>query len=111
MSLACRADAHSFWTIVVVVALAALVPLTASAQPPTVELVPVNDVQVFAGADSPCPFDVTFTGTGTIKLTTYYDNNGTPIRQSIHGAAWDRQVRDRFAANPRETLEARPATG
>jgi hypothetical protein len=25
--------------------------------------------------------------------------------------AWDRQVRDRFAANPRETLEARPATG
>jgi len=25
--------------------------------------------------------------------------------------AWDRQVRDRFAANPRETLEARPSTG
>jgi pimeloyl-ACP methyl ester carboxylesterase len=25
--------------------------------------------------------------------------------------AWDRQVRDRFAANPKETLEARPSTG
>jgi pimeloyl-ACP methyl ester carboxylesterase len=25
--------------------------------------------------------------------------------------AWDRQVRDRFPANPRETLEARPSTG
>jgi pimeloyl-ACP methyl ester carboxylesterase len=25
--------------------------------------------------------------------------------------AWDRQVRDRFAANPRETLEPRPSTG
>ena len=25
--------------------------------------------------------------------------------------AWDRQVRDRFAATPRETLEARPSTG
>jgi hypothetical protein len=25
--------------------------------------------------------------------------------------AWDRQVRDRFAANPRETLDARPSTG
>jgi hypothetical protein len=30
------------------------------------------DVQVFSGADSPCPFDITFTGSGTIKLTTYY---------------------------------------
>jgi hypothetical protein len=25
--------------------------------------------------------------------------------------AWDRQVRDRFAADARESLEARPATG
>jgi hypothetical protein len=25
--------------------------------------------------------------------------------------AWDRQVRDRFAAGPKETLEARPSTG
>jgi len=25
--------------------------------------------------------------------------------------AWDRQVRDRFAANPKETLETRPSTG
>jgi hypothetical protein len=65
---------------------AAVFPMTANAQAPTVELVPVNDVQVFAGADSPCPFDITFTGTGTTKLTTYYDNNGTPIRQSVHGA-------------------------
>jgi hypothetical protein len=56
---------------------AAVFPMTSNAQAPTVELVPVNDVQVFAGADSPCPFDITFTGTGTTKLTTYYDNNGT----------------------------------
>jgi hypothetical protein len=73
-----------FIAIAVVVPLAC--PLTAAAQPPTVELVQANDVQVFAGADSPCPFDITFTGTGTIKRTTYYDNSGTPIRQSIHGA-------------------------
>jgi hypothetical protein len=25
--------------------------------------------------------------------------------------AWDRQVRDRFAANPKETPEAHPSTG
>src|SRR3954447_14548536 len=72
--------------IVVAVAVAALFPLTASAQRPAVEFVPVNDVQVFAGADSPCPFDITFTGTGTIRLTTYYDANGLPIRQSVHGS-------------------------
>jgi len=77
---------HSFLMIVVVVAVAALFPLTATAQPPTTVLLAVNDVQVFAGPDSPCPFDITFTGTGTIKLTTDYDNSGAPIRQTVHGA-------------------------
>jgi hypothetical protein len=61
-------------------------PLPAAAQPPTSVQVPVNYVQVFSGADSPCPFDITFTGTGETTVTTYYDNNGTPTRQSIHGA-------------------------
>jgi hypothetical protein len=61
-------------------------PLTAAAQPPTSAQVPVNDTQVLAGADSPCPFDITFTGTGTITLTTFYDSTGTPARQSVHGA-------------------------
>ena len=65
---------------------ATFLPATAAAQQPTVEMVPVDTVQVLSGADSPCPFDITFTGTGTITRTTYYDNNGTPIRQSIHGA-------------------------
>jgi hypothetical protein len=35
---------------------------------------------------APCPFDVTFTGTGTVKLTTFYDANGVPVRQTVHGA-------------------------
>jgi hypothetical protein len=74
------------WIFGVVVAAAALFPLAAAAQPPTVELVPVNDVQVLSGSDSPCPFDVTFTGTGTIRLTTYYDDSGAPVRQTVHGA-------------------------
>jgi hypothetical protein len=69
-----------------VAAAAAIFPLRAAAQPPTVVLVPVNDVEVFSGADSPCPFDTTFTGTGTVRVTTYYANDGTPIRESIHGA-------------------------
>ena len=61
-------------------------PLTAAAaQPPTSVQVPVNGVQVLSGANSPCPFDITFTSTGELTITTYYDN-GTPIRQGIHGA-------------------------
>jgi hypothetical protein len=75
-----------FLILSVLLAAAATFPAAAAAQQPTVELIPVNDVQVLSGADSPCPFDITFTGTGTITRTTYYDNNGTPIRQSIHGA-------------------------
>jgi hypothetical protein len=67
-------------------AAAAVFSGAASPQPPTVELMPVNDVQVFAGADSPCPFDITFTGSGTVKMASYYDNSGKPIRQSVHGA-------------------------
>ena len=62
---------------------AAAFPAAAAARGPTVELVPVNDVTVFSGADSPCPFDLVFTSTGTVKMTTFYDNSGTPIRQSV----------------------------
>src|SRR3954468_7184319 len=70
--------------ILVTAAVAAFFPLTASAQQPAVEFVPVNDVQVFAGADSPCPFDITFTGTGTVRLTTCHHASGVPIPQSVH---------------------------
>ena len=72
--------------VTVAAAVAAVLPMQAVAQPPIVELQQVNDVQVYSGADSPCPFDITFTGTGTVKRTTYYANDGTPIRQTIHGA-------------------------
>src|SRR5215472_7587331 len=70
----------------VVIAVAVVLPLTAGATQPTSVQLPVNDVEVFTGADSPCPFDVTFTGTGTVTMTTFYDKVGTPVRQSVHGA-------------------------
>jgi hypothetical protein len=85
----------------VVAAAAAFAPATASAQQPTVRLVPVDEVQVLAGADSFCPFDVVFTGTGTIAVTTFYDGDGNPVRQTVHGAlthtissAWHTLVSD-----------------
>ena len=66
--------------------LAVCFPPAAVAQSPTVQLIPVNDVQVFTGANSPCSFDITLTGTGTITLTTYYDQSGAPLRETVHGA-------------------------
>jgi len=65
---------------------AAAFPVAASATAPTVELVPVNDVIPLSGADSPCPFDLVFTSTGTVKMTTFYDASGAPVRQTVHGA-------------------------
>ena len=59
---------------------------TASATPPTPEETPADYSQSFTGADSPCDFDITFSAAGTVTVTTYYDNTGTPIRESIHGS-------------------------
>jgi hypothetical protein len=63
----------------------ALFPSTAAAMPPTRVPLPVDTV-----ADLPpgslCPFDLKFTGTGTITVTTYYDNAGNPTSQTVHGA-------------------------
>src|SRR3954452_978015 len=66
--------------------LAGFFPPPAAAQSPTIQVIPVNDVQVFTATDSPCSFDITFTGTGTIALTSYYDQSGAPLRQAVHGA-------------------------
>jgi hypothetical protein len=63
----------------------ALFPSRAAAVPPTRVQMPVNDVQALPSG-SLCPYDVTFTGTGTITLTTYYDNTGAPTSQTVHGA-------------------------
>jgi hypothetical protein len=72
----------------VVAALAAAVvfPAVASATPPTREEMPVDTVDVFAGPDSPCPFDVTLTGSGVVTMTTFYDAAGTPVMATVHGA-------------------------
>lgn len=67
-------------------AVAVVVAGPAVATPPTVELVPVDYAQVFSGPDSPCGFDVTLTGRGTVRQTTYYDAAGAPVRMSVHGA-------------------------
>ena len=78
---------RSFVPIAVIAATAALVLAhAASATPPTTEEMPADYSQTFTGADSPCAFDITFSAAGTVTVTTYYDNTGTPIRESAHGS-------------------------
>jgi hypothetical protein len=60
-------------------------PSTAAAMPPTRVQMPGNSVTDLPPG-SLCPFDLTFTGTGTITLTTFYDNAGNPTSQTVHGA-------------------------
>lgn len=74
-------------TLALAAAAAALVIAgIASASPPTSAQMPGDYSVTFTGADSPCDFDVTFTGAGTVNVTTYYDNAGNPIRESVHGS-------------------------
>ena len=76
-----------FIPIAVIAATASLLLANvASATPPTSEETPADYSQSFTGADSPCGFDITFSAAGTVTVTTYYDNTGTPIREGIHGS-------------------------
>jgi len=58
----------------------------AAARTPTTVTEPTDYSQTFSGPDSPCGFDVTFTGSGTVTVTTYYDSSGQPVRASAHGS-------------------------
>jgi hypothetical protein len=74
-----------FLSAAVVCAVAFLSTAVASARTPTTTTMPGDYSVTFAGNDSPCHFDITFTGTGTVTVTTYYDNTGNPVRESVHG--------------------------
>ena len=58
----------------------------AAARTPTTVTEPTDYSETFSGPDSPCGFDVTFTGSGTVTVTTYYDSSGQPVRASAHGS-------------------------
>lgn len=58
----------------------------ASASTPTTAEMPADYSETFIGTDSPCGFAITFSAAGTVSVTTYYDNAGLPIRESIHGS-------------------------
>src|SRR3954454_18076194 len=67
--------------------LAALPVASAAAMPPTVEVSPFELIEVVAPGETllygtnPCPFTVTIHHQGTFVITTFFDQDGTPIRQ------------------------------
>ena len=67
----------------------AAVPATARATPPTVEVMPFELIEVVAPGETlafgtnPCPFTVTIHHQGTFVTTTFFNRDGTPVRQLI----------------------------
>jgi hypothetical protein len=67
----------------------ALPVASAGATPPTVEVMPFDEIEVVAPGErlvfgtNPCPFTITIHHQGTFVATTFFDQDGTPIRQLI----------------------------
>jgi hypothetical protein len=81
--------ARSLLVALPLAAAVAVAPATgASAAAPQVDVVVTRlpAVVLAQGAGSPCDFDITFTSTGTIRVTTFLDGSGAPVRSTVHGS-------------------------
>jgi hypothetical protein len=94
--------------------MAAALPLaSAGATPPTVEVIPYDSTEVIAPGEplgfgiNACPFTVTLHHEGTFVYRTFFDRDGTPIRQLIRSA----QFTETYSANGRSltTISVAPA--
>jgi hypothetical protein len=92
---------------------AALPVALAGATPPAVEVIPYDATEVVApgellGLDTnPCPFTVTLHHQGTFVYRTFFDHDGTPIRQLVRSAHFT----ETYSANGRSltTVSVAPA--
>lgn len=68
---------------------AALPVASATAAPPSVEVMPFELIEVVGPGEplllgtNPCSFTITIHHQGTFVATTFFDQNGTPIRQLV----------------------------
>ena len=82
---------------------AALPVASAGAMPPTVEVMPFDEIAVVAPGETlvfgtnPCPFTITIHHQGTFVYTTFFDQDGMPIRQLVHS----RDFTETYSANGR----------
>src|SRR3954464_428613 len=94
--------------------MAAVLPIaSALATPPTVEVMPYDVVEVIAPGESlgfatnPCTFTITLHHEGTFVYRTFFDRDGTPIRQLVRSAHFT----ETYSANGRSltTVSVAPA--
>jgi hypothetical protein len=86
---------------------------SAGARPPIVEVIPYDAIEVVAPGEplvfgtNACPFAVTLHHQGTFVYRTFFDRDGTPIRQLIRSAHFT----ETYSANGRSltTVSVAPA--
>jgi hypothetical protein len=86
---------------------------SAAASRPSVEVIPFDETEVIAPgevlsfATNPCPFTVTLHHQGTFVLRTFFDRDGTPVRQLQRSAHFT----ETYSANGRSltTISVAPA--
>ena len=82
------------FALAVAVIVATLPAASAGAAPPIVEVIPYDSIEVVAPGEplvfgtNPCPFTVTLHHQGTFVYRTFFDRNGTPIRQLARSAGF-----------------------
>jgi hypothetical protein len=99
--------------LAVAVIVATLPAVTAEAAPPIVEVIPYDSIEVVAPGEplgfgtNPCPFTVSLHHEGTFVYRTFFDRNGTPIRQLVRSAGFT----ETYSANGRSlsTISIAPA--
>ena len=104
MSSATRRCALS---LAIACAAAALPAASAGAVPPTVEVEPFHEIEVIP-AGAACDFEIMLEHDGTFVTTTYYERDGSPIRQLLRFGG---HFTETYSANGRSltTISVGPA--
>jgi hypothetical protein len=78
----------------------------ASAAAPTRSTVVLDETFVYpAGDPNPCPFEITYRNQGTFFITTFFDSNGTAVRELDRGAYF----LESYSANGKTISSVSPA--
>jgi hypothetical protein len=87
---------------------ALVVPVVASATPPTTEAISMDETFVYApGTDeNPCSFELTYHNEGTFLVTTHFDSSGAAVRQFARGI----DFLETYSANGKAISSRTPAT-
>ena len=87
---------------------ALVIPVIASAAPPTTEAISFDETFVYAPAsdENPCPFELTYHNEGTYLVTTHVDSSGAAVRQFARGI----DFLETYSANGKAISSRTPAS-